>query len=125
MLGDLHENERALEHYEKAIVLAPTAEDKAELHAMVAAFLEEIGRREQAIARYELALATDPDELDAHYDLAGILASEGKLDAAAAHYREVLRISPDHAEAAAALAHVRSRLAPSRRGTRSSPVLVP
>ena len=116
VLGDLHENERALEHYEKAIALAPTAEDKAELHAMVAVFLEEIGRREQAIARYELALATDPDELDAHYDLAGILASEGKLDAAAGHYREVLRISPDHAEAAAALARVRSRLAPSAQG---------
>lgn len=116
VLGDLHENERALEHYEKAIALAPTAEEKAELHAMVAAFLEEIGRREQAIARYELALATDPDELDAHYDLAGILASEGKLDAAAAHYSEVLRISPDHAEAAAALARVRSRLAPSPQG---------
>ena len=62
--------------------------------------------------------ATDPDQLDAHYDLAGILASEGKLDAAAAHYREVLRISPEHAEAAAALARVRSRLAPLSAGER-------
>jgi tetratricopeptide (TPR) repeat protein len=107
VLGDLHEYERALAHYEKAIAIAPTAEEKAELHTMAAGLLEEAGRRAEAIARYEVALATDPDELDAHYELARLLVAEGKLDAAAAHYREALRIDPDHAEAAAELANIR------------------
>jgi Tfp pilus assembly protein PilF len=52
------------------------------------------GRRDEAIAHYRQALATDPTDPDANTDLANALMARGDLADAVAHYRQALQITP-------------------------------
>lgn len=56
--------------------------------------LNELGRRSEAIAAYERALADWPD---AHYALGFERQADGRLDEAIAHYREYIRLEPEDA----------------------------
>ena len=103
MLGELGETTPAIEHYDRAVALAETGEDKAELHAAVGRLLEEKGDRRQAMARYQTALALDPDQVDAHYYLGGLLAADDHVAEAESHYQAALRVEPEHAQAMGAL----------------------
>ncbi len=61
-------------------------------HYSLAMELKAIGRRDEAIRHYRLAL---PDAPDAHYALGFELEADGKADEAIPHFREFLRLKPD------------------------------
>ncbi len=53
--------------------------------------LKAVGRREEALAQYRLALPTSPD---AHYAMAFELAADGRHEQAVDHYRTFIRLKP-------------------------------
>ncbi len=57
--------------------------------------LDDTGRLDKAVARYQKALEIRPDFTEAHYSLGLILARLGRLDEAIDHYRQALKIRPD------------------------------
>jgi len=58
-----------------------------------------MGRRGEAIARYQESLRADPDSAVTHNDLAYALLQEGRPDEAIAHCRRALDLRPDYPEA--------------------------
>jgi tetratricopeptide (TPR) repeat protein len=56
-------------------------------------------RFDDALGKYQKALAIWPDDADAHYGLAGILVEMGRPDAAIAEYQKTVEIAPDDAPA--------------------------
>ncbi len=61
------------------------------------------GRRVEAIAYFERALALNPRYAEAHNNLGLALAQSGLLDKAMGRYREALRLKPDYPDAEANL----------------------
>lgn len=86
-----------LDGLEKKIRVNPR-DDNA--YNVLGAFLQRLGRVDEAIARYREQLAITPDHPNAHFNLATALQSTGRLDEAIPHYREALRVAPEHANAA-------------------------
>ncbi len=56
--------------------------------------LAQLGRMQDAIAHYELALRIDPNSGEAHYNYANALWQTGRGDEAIRQYKETLRINP-------------------------------
>jgi tetratricopeptide (TPR) repeat protein len=54
---------------------------------------------DEASARYEQAIALNPDYAEAHSNLANVLQDQGRLDEAIACYQKALKLKPDYAEA--------------------------
>ena len=92
-LGDL---DRAIEHYERSLVLDPK---NGKCESNLAGVLVSKGLRAEARRRYEHSLSVNPDLQIAHKELADILCGDGEYDSAIAHYEEALRIQPDFKEA--------------------------
>lgn len=61
--------------------------------------LRDQGRLDDAIERYQNALAINGAYAPAHYNLANALYDQGHLDEAMARYREALALDPDYADA--------------------------
>jgi tetratricopeptide (TPR) repeat protein len=61
--------------------------------------LVQLGRRQEAMGRYELALQIQPDYAEAHNNLGLALLQQGNLQQAIGHYEQALRIKPDLAKA--------------------------
>src|SRR6267143_1162626 len=84
-LGVLHaslsEHERAIEHLEKALELAP---DDADALCMLGTVMNDLRRFEEAAALFERALALRPDFAEAHFNL-GLARFERSDFRAAAH----------------------------------------
>jgi len=79
-------------------------------HAMILYYqlgvsLQAVGRDEEAVDRYRLALLSNADDPRPHNNLGSALASLGRFDEAAHHYAEALRVAPAHASALYNLAH--------------------
>ena len=55
------------------------------------------GQIDEAIARYQEALAIKPDHFEAHNNLGDALVKRGQIDAAIAHYQKAVAIKPDSA----------------------------
>ena len=55
-----------------------------------------LGRREEALAAYDQALALQPDQMDTHIAKGGLLQGLERFEAAEAAYRAGLRIDPEH-----------------------------
>jgi len=64
-------------------------------HTNLAAELNALGRKEQAISHYQDALRLRPTSFQARNNLAGILFQLGRPTEAISHYAEALRINPD------------------------------
>ncbi|HUB68756.1 MAG TPA: tetratricopeptide repeat protein [Candidatus Methylacidiphilales bacterium] len=75
-------------------------------HTNLGKILFQQGKVDEAIDRYQKALAIDPNLDLAHNDLGAALLQKGQLDAAAEQYREALKSNPDFAEARYNLGHV-------------------
>ena len=58
-----------------------------------------LGRCEEAIARYDQALASNPDDFMAHNNRGNALRSQQRMAEAVASYRRALAIKPDHVNA--------------------------
>jgi tetratricopeptide (TPR) repeat protein len=91
-----------LASFQEAVRLEPAA---AEAHANLANNLLRLGRHEQAIFHYRLALQLQSDSVDAHCGLGVALARAGELDEAMDHYRKAIYLRPNFAEAHSNLAH--------------------
>ncbi len=72
--------------------------------------LDDSGRLDKAIARYQKALEIRPDYAEAHYNLGLIFPRLGRLDEAITEYRKALEIRPDYAEAHNNLGSILARL---------------
>src|SRR6185295_15761443 len=67
------------------------------------------GKRDEAAAEYEKALAARPKQLDLRCDLGIIRMRQDRLAEAEANFAEVLRLDPGYAPALAAMAELRER----------------
>jgi len=76
---------------ERAIALEPQF---AEAHYNLANILRQQGACEQAMVRYERALA---DFAEAHFNLVNAFRAQGKLDDAVTHYERALALVPEFA----------------------------
>jgi Flp pilus assembly protein TadD len=90
----------AIEHYHRALALAPAF---ASAHLNLANALAATGRTAEAAAQYEEALRFRPQDAALHRRFAHALAAERRGYASAAEYREALRLEPASAEAWAGL----------------------
>jgi tetratricopeptide (TPR) repeat protein len=57
----------------------------------------DLGRNEDAMKMYQVALQVDPTAADVHKNIGLVLAKTGKPDEALAQYREAVRLSPNSA----------------------------
>jgi tetratricopeptide (TPR) repeat protein len=78
------------------VALAP---DFAAAHSNLANALAAVGRKNEAIDRFETALALAPDRSDTHNDLGVALASMGRHAEAVPHFEQALTLQPDFATA--------------------------
>jgi len=72
---------------------------RAELELLLGLRDAEDGEFENAIARYERALALNPDYAEAYNDIGSALADQGKQEEAIGWYRKAIAINPEFAEA--------------------------
>ncbi len=78
---------------------AAAVAESAEVHANLAATLQALGRREDAVAHYQQALVLKPDMVDAQFGLAACLQALGRHADAIACYEAILAVVPAHPEA--------------------------
>lgn len=105
LLAKLGRDPQAIEHYEAALAISPSAET----HSNLANVLLRLGRAAEARRHYEAALRLRPAFADAHNNLGNLLAQVGELAAAAEHYEAALQLRPDLADAHANLGNVRAQ----------------
>lgn len=77
--------------------LAVTHDNDTALNNLGAAFYE-LGRNEDALKMYQLALGIDPSAADVHKNVGLVLAKTGKPDEALFQYQEAVRLNPNSAE---------------------------
>jgi tetratricopeptide (TPR) repeat protein len=68
-------------------------------HNNLGIFLNENGRRQEAIVQYEATLEIKPDDFFAHNNLGNAFAREGLISAAIDHYEAALRLQPNYPNA--------------------------
>jgi tetratricopeptide (TPR) repeat protein len=73
--------------------------DDAEAHANLGNAFRDLGRLDEAVARYRQALVLKPDFAETQNNLGNALRDLGQLDDAIASFRLALGIKPDYAEA--------------------------
>ncbi|MEV5325419.1 tetratricopeptide repeat protein [Nonomuraea sp. N2-4H] len=97
--------EAAMELVEQAIELAEThLQDEHPIHRLIlyanrGQLLALGGRREEALADYDRAIAADPGYPDYYLDRGNLLHAMGRSDEALADYEAVMRLSPPFPEA--------------------------
>ena len=86
------------------------------------AALSRLGRTEEAIRNFQLALEIDPNDAAAHNDLGWTLASQGHVAEAVPHFKQALALDPNYANAKENLEQARRILsggcAGNKRGTK-------
>jgi len=83
---------QAAQHLERALQLDPADTD---IMRIAASLLQNLGRRDEAIALGEYITVRDPVNPTGHYNLGNAYADAGRWDAAIASYQTALRLSPD------------------------------
>ncbi len=102
-------HEAAILHYQRSVKIQP---DFTDAHVTWAMSLDNLGRTEEAIERFRIALKTKPEGSrskpieEAHFNLGNALYRTGRIEEAAEQYRAVLRTRPGHIEARLNLAHM-------------------
>ena len=77
----------------------PSNRTIAEAHYNLGNALKDQDRLDEAVARYQRALALKPDYAEAHNNLGNALQKQGQVDAAVAQYQRALALKPGFAEA--------------------------
>lgn len=85
--GDYH---LAIQHFEKLLELSPSQSDPVFFHLAVA--YERVGRLEDAITTYQLAMANDPSNPFAYYNAGNIHMRQGKLSDAIDCYTSAIQL---------------------------------
>jgi tetratricopeptide (TPR) repeat protein/mono/diheme cytochrome c family protein len=73
--------------------------DNAKLHDYLALLYWDLGKIDQAIARFEATVRLDPRDAKARYNFAMVLVESGRIEEAAAQLRSAIAIKPDDAAA--------------------------
>jgi tetratricopeptide (TPR) repeat protein len=94
--SQVHHWRSSLTLWEHAIA---ATRDNYRAHHNLGHALADLGRVDEAIAQYRVALGIKPEYPEAHNNLGSALADVGKPDEAVAHYLEALRIMPEYVEA--------------------------
>jgi tetratricopeptide (TPR) repeat protein len=91
--------------YRKVVAASPAGSAAVRAQALtgLGSTLLALGRREEAIASFEEAVALAPDLVEAHYEMGVALSLLKRDDEAVAIWEKALAIDPDFAEAACAL----------------------
>src|SRR5688572_24836994 len=97
----------AVEQIDAVIGSEGAKADLAALECSAGFCLERVGSPVEAAARYERALAVDPEgmELFAHYRLAAIYLARNELAKAVEHHRAILEVEPQEQAVRTSLAH--------------------
>jgi tetratricopeptide (TPR) repeat protein len=83
------------EAHKLALQAAQMVPKDSDTHFQLGASAARIGRLDEAMKHYQLALQLNQDHPGANTNLANILATQGKSDEAITHYRHVLRLEPN------------------------------
>jgi protein O-mannosyl-transferase len=75
-------------------------------HFNMGEFLLKSHRLDEAIAQFEIVLASHPDQPDANFQLGSAFMEKGELDLAIRHFERTLKVEPDNPEAETNLANV-------------------
>ena len=78
----------------------------ASAHYVFGNVLENMGRKDEALAQFRKAVSIDPNHVQAHNKLGYMLYRLGRADEAMTHYQRALALKPDHAEAHCGLGKV-------------------
>ena len=97
--GNLVEAERL---YRDALTRAPVPEMLVNHGNLLA----RLGRRDEALTRYDAAIAGNPGLLPAHYNRGNVLTDLKRPEEALASFDAALRLNPGHAEARNNKAHL-------------------
>ncbi|MFC1677818.1 tetratricopeptide repeat protein [Planctomycetota bacterium] len=89
LLGDVGQNELAIEHFNKALKLRP---NDVEIHTNLANALAKVGKTEDAVKHFERALKLKPNFGEGHYNFALLLSRTGQTEAAIRHYRRAIEL---------------------------------
>ncbi|WP_420911663.1 glycosyltransferase [Rippkaea orientalis] len=94
-----NESEKAIKHYQKAIVQEIMAPLKLGAYNNFGVVLQSIDDFKNAAKMYETTLQIDPNFITGYYNLAMTLSSMGRLADAEAVYNKLLSLSPNYAPA--------------------------
>ena len=90
----------AIQQYAAAVRYAP---DRESARLALGAAMSKVGRHEEAIREFLVALEIAPGDPEAHYNLAIAYLAAGNARAARQHLEQTLAISPEHVAARRAL----------------------
>jgi tetratricopeptide (TPR) repeat protein len=82
----------------------------ARQHYNYGATLQKVGRIDEAVEQYRIALRFDPGYASAHVNLANALVAKSKLEEAQKHLQEALRLEPRSGDVHAGYAYLLERL---------------
>jgi Tfp pilus assembly protein PilF len=91
-IASLRDDERALDHFRRAIELEPAVPDA---RYNLASTLAKLGRADEAVEQYREAIRLRPNYAAAHFNLGNLLARGGRFEEAASEFREALVHDPD------------------------------
>ncbi len=92
-----HENQQALETYQKVAALTP---DDASLHNNLGTLYSDMHKFPESQAEFEKAAQLDPANASRYYfNIGAIMYNAGKMDAAAAAFKKVIQLEPKNAVA--------------------------
>lgn len=107
LMGSLRLRQNRPREAEEFLARARAADPKEPLHALnLGRARAALGRIEDAIAAYRMAIKLDGGLASAYFELGGLQKQSGRLESAEATYRKLLRALPDNAQAKLMLALV-------------------
>ena len=86
----------AMSHYDQAVALGGVT---PALHLIMGVFDLEHGLIDQALSRFEAAIAQNPGEVNAWYNRGNVLSRLRRFEEALSSYRRCIQLDPKHVEA--------------------------